>query len=278
MYNNITASGAKCFIGTTQPGNHLNPAQRLAQRELVDSINLNFGYYSIDFWTDLVTNDGLYGLRDAVTALPSLYHLNDLGHLLLFQRVVGKSLFTGQAPLPLRLINFTASMKDNTVVVKWNVEEQEPNTQFELQRSKDSRNFETIEIMDYKEPVTKADYVKTDFYPLSGRSFYRLKITEPGKIFYSSIAAVDAKLKPLQIQRLYADANNRIVVDVYAASGKSINIVIINASGAMVLQRKESLILPYSKFLIPVADLAEGLYFLKIQTDEGQTAVKGFVH
>jgi lysophospholipase L1-like esterase len=277
MYNNITASGVKCFIGTTQPGNHLTPAQRLAQRELVDSINLNFGYYSIDFWTDLVTNDGLYGLRDAVRAIPSDYHINDLGHLLLFQRVVGKSLFTGQAPLPLRLINFTASVKDNIVTVKWNIEEQEPDTKFELQRSKDSRSFESISVMNYRDPVSKAEYIKTDFYPLAGRSFYRLKITEPGKTFYSSIAAVEAKLKPLHIQRLYTDAGERLIADIYAASGKTVQLTIINASGAVLLQRKEILTLPYSKILVSLSGFNKGQYFIRIQTDEGQTAVKGFV-
>lgn len=277
MSATIRATGARCFIASTQPGNHLTTLQRQAQRELVDSIFNNFGIFAIDFWSDLVTNDGLLGLRDEVRAIPSLYHLNDLGHSFLFQRAIAKSLFSNQAPLPLRLINFTAIMKDNTVVVKWNVEEQEPDTEFELQRSSDSRGFETISVMNYRDPVSKAEYTKTDFYPLAGRSFYRLKITEPGKTFYSPIAVVEAKLKPLHIQRLYTDAGERLVADIYAVSGKTVQLTIVNASGAVLLQRKETLTLPYSKILVSINGLSKGQYFVRIQTDEGQTAVKGFV-
>jgi hypothetical protein len=277
MNATITAAGARCFIATTQPGNHLTAPQRLAQRELVDSINNNFGSFSIDFWTDLVTNDGLYGLRDEVRAAPSLYHLNDLGHLFLFQRVAAESLFSSQAPLPIRLLNFGAAVKDNTVAIKWEVEEQEPDTKFEIQRSSDSRNFVTVADLIYKEPVSKASYSKIDFYPLVGRSFYRLKITEPGRIFYSAIASVEVKLKPLYIQRIYTDAST-IVADVYASSGKSIHLSIVNTAGAVIMQLKENLTLPYSKVLLPAKGLSKGQYILRIQTDEGQTSVKAFVY
>lgn len=277
----ITATGAKCFITTSQPRNDQPFAMRQALREIVDSVNNNFGYYAIDFWTDLVTNDGQFRLRNEVVYGDPLidYHINDLGHQLVFQRVISKALFAGQAPIPvpLRLISFTASMKDNAVVVKWNVEEQEPDTQFELQRSSDSRGFETINIMNFRDPVSKAAYSKTDFYPLAGRSFYRLKITEPGKTFYSPIAAVEAKLKPLHIQRLYTDAGERLVADIYAASRKTVQLTIVNAGGAVLLQRKETLTLPYSKILVSLSGLSKGQYFVRIQTDEGQTAVKGFV-
>lgn len=275
----ITAAGAKCYITTSQPRNDQPFAMRQALREIVDSVSNNFGYYAIDFWTDLVTNDGQFRLRNEVVFGDPLvdYHINDLGHQLVFQRVANKALFAGQAPLPLRLLNFNALMKDNTVVVKWNVEEQEPDTQFELQRSSDSRGFETISVMNYRDPVLKAEYSKTDFYPLAGRSFYRLKITEPGKIFYSPIAAVEAKLKPLHIQRLYTDAGERLVADIYAVSGKTVQLTIVNTAGAVLLQRKETLTLPYSKILVSLSGLSKGQYFVRIQTDEGQTAVKGFV-
>lgn len=277
----VTATGAKCYFTTSQPRNDQPFAMCQALRQIVDSVRNTFGYFAIDFWSDLVTNDGQFRLRDEVVFGNPLfdYHINNLGHRLVFERVIQKALFAGQAPVPvpLRLISFTATMKDNTVQVKWNVEEQEPNTQFELQRSGDSRGFETISIMDYRDPVSKAEYLKTDFYPLAGRSFYRLKITEPGKTFYSPIAAVEAKLKPLHIQRLYTDAGQRLVADIYAASGKTVQLTIVNASGAVLLQRKEILMLPYSKILVPLTGLSKGQYFVRIQTDEGQIAVKGFV-
>lgn len=282
MRSLVTAAGAKCYVTTSQPRNDQPFSMRQALREIVDSVNNTFEYYAIDFWTDLVTNDGQYLLRpEVVYGNPLIdYHINDLGHDLVFQRVIGKALFAGQGPIPvpLRLISFTATMKENTVVLRWNVEEQEPNTSFELQRSSDSRNFETISVMDYREPVSRATYSTTDFYPLTGRSFYRLKITEPGRTFYSPVVAVEAKLQPLHIQRLYVNASGQMAVDVYAASGKSVKLVIVNAAGAVMLQRKENLTLPYSKILLPVNNMGKGQYFLRIETDDGQSAVRAFIY
>jgi hypothetical protein len=103
MYQYVVNAGIKCFITTTQPRNDMTDAQRLMQRNLVDSIRNNFGLYSINFWDDLVTQDGTNRLRDEVRHLgysDQDYHLNNYGHSLIFQRVVAKNIFNVAAAPP----------------------------------------------------------------------------------------------------------------------------------------------------------------------------------
>ena len=57
LYQMVVATGANCFITTTQPRNDLTVDQRQMQRDLVDSIRNNFGLNAINFWDDLVTQD-----------------------------------------------------------------------------------------------------------------------------------------------------------------------------------------------------------------------------
>ena len=80
MYSNISASGAKCFITTTQPRNDYSLSQRQALLNMKDSIINQFGFFAVNFWDDLVTSDGLNMLRDDRRDPLRAIHPNDLGH------------------------------------------------------------------------------------------------------------------------------------------------------------------------------------------------------
>src|SRR5205085_8533711 len=57
LYQKITAKGVKAFISTMQPRNDVSAAQKLLLRQLVDSIQNNFGPNSLNFFDDLLTSD-----------------------------------------------------------------------------------------------------------------------------------------------------------------------------------------------------------------------------
>jgi lysophospholipase L1-like esterase len=71
-------------LTTPQPRN-LNTQGRHSLMELRDSIHARFGDMTIDFWSDIAQRDGrirrVYNSGDGT-------HLNDLGHGVLFERVV----------------------------------------------------------------------------------------------------------------------------------------------------------------------------------------------
>jgi lysophospholipase L1-like esterase len=85
------AAGARVFVTTTQPRTFYTDPQRQILKDLVDSITNYFGSYSINFWDDLVSTDGLFKLKASVDAGDGI-HPNDAGHKLLFNRVIAKTL------------------------------------------------------------------------------------------------------------------------------------------------------------------------------------------
>ena len=97
MFQQLNANGIRTFISTTQPRDFDSEAQRLILKQLVDSIQINFGNYAINFWDDLVSNDGLNKIRPEVSANDGV-HVNDLGHQLLFERVQAKNIFNATPP------------------------------------------------------------------------------------------------------------------------------------------------------------------------------------
>lgn len=76
------------WICTTQPRN-LFPGQIQTQLSVRDSIFSYFANYAIDFWTTIAGTDNLpHPLYDSGDGI----HLNDSGHRILFERVVGENI------------------------------------------------------------------------------------------------------------------------------------------------------------------------------------------
>ncbi len=99
IYDSAVSAGNRCYVTTTQPrsdGSFSSPAVRLKMATLKDSIINRFGVTnSINFW------DSLYNPADT-TILPQYAadstHFNNLGHKILFDRVVAKNIFNLPAP------------------------------------------------------------------------------------------------------------------------------------------------------------------------------------
>ncbi|MCP9237322.1 SGNH/GDSL hydrolase family protein [Lewinella sp. JB7] len=84
-------AGVVVYVATTQPRNFTNTTQVDLQREVRDSILRIYGSRSIDFWTGVAAENGY--IIDSLDSGDGV-HLNDIGHRLLFERVVGMQLDT----------------------------------------------------------------------------------------------------------------------------------------------------------------------------------------
>jgi len=98
-----------------------------------------------------------------------------------------------QSPLPIELLNFEANFKENKVDVKWSTATETNNYYFTVERSADGINFEGIAtITGAGNSSNLINYNKSDFEPLSGISYYRLRQTDrDGSFSYSQIVAVN---------------------------------------------------------------------------------------
>ena len=92
-YRLITESavigGASLWVTTPQPRNDLSKSETQIQFDLLDSTFSVFGDFVVDFWDGFSEKDGKldsqYDSGDGI-------HMNDLGHRILFEKVVGKDI------------------------------------------------------------------------------------------------------------------------------------------------------------------------------------------
>ena len=277
MYNAITASGALCYITTTQPRNDYSISQRQSLFDTKDAINTQFGVFAINFWDDLVTADGLNMLRDDRRDPASAIHPNDIGHDFLFGRVRDKNIFVLVA-LPLKITCFNAEVKNNVTSIKWHTELEESNTLFEVERSVNGRDFENAISLDIAKARLSANYSVIDKNPFQGKSFYRIKVTESAHFLYSNTISVTNKSNSLKIMKLYKDnSSGNLIADVSTQKEENVFIAVYNTMGVMMQQKKQHLCVSSTKIILPLANLTAGQYFFKISTDDNNYSIKAFI-
>ena len=274
MYQAITATGAKCFITTSQPRNDINTTSNFFQRQqlraLVDSITNAFGLHSINVWDDLVSTDGLYSLRDDVRDPNSDYHLNNTGHRYVFNRVIARNIFGVDAALPLALTDFRARLQAGTIQLSWHTDAEDAATRFRIQHSSDGSRFETLTTVDGR---GNGDYNWTDAAARSGKHFYRLQIAAPAGTSYSRIVVVSGA--PLSIGQVHLQAT-QLRADVWSEQPCLVQCTIVNMSGAVVLSKSEQLSAGTGAILLSLDRLPAGSYILRIGSGDAATQTSRF--
>jgi len=98
----------------------------------------------------------------------------------------------GAAPLPITLVSFEAVVKDNTVQLTWITSSEINNDFFTMERSFDAKNWEELLIVNGAGNSNQfLSYMETDFNPLEGISYYRLKQTDfDGQFEYFNVVPV----------------------------------------------------------------------------------------
>lgn len=277
MYQAITAANVRCYITTSQPRS-LSTALKDSLKTLADSVKNNFALHSIDFWTDLVTTDGLNNIKPEVSVGDGI-HINDLGHNYVFIRTRDRNIFALNIPLPLRLLDFKAQLVNNSVALTWRSELEEPGTTYELQRKTGSGSgFQSIFWKTGNGTGQVSDYSWADQNPLPGQNQYRLKMIEPNKESYSSTVSVTYKPKSFDIRRLYLDnSSSNLVVQLSSQKEQQVQVELINTAGIILLQQKQTVSSSFNQFSLPVSQLAAGQYFLRIRDNENNYAVQAFL-
>jgi len=149
--------------------------------------------------------------------------------------------------IPLQSTGFDANDKGDAVDVSWNSAARQSNTYFIVERSSDGKEFEEIDHL-YGEddlPASKR-YLSKDYQPLPGKSYYRLKRTEPdGSITYSDVVTVnraaveESQLKPIEITAFGPNPfNNWFNISYTVSTACTVELQLINSNGQVVLIQK----------------------------------------
>jgi hypothetical protein len=170
--------------------------------------------------------------------------------------------------LPIHLLSFTSLLNSNNVLLKWELAQPEDDGVYELQRSSNGRNFNTINTQIGDQVKTLFSY--SDNYLPGINIYYRLKMSDnAGKITYSNIAFIKGHgSKEISISiypsPVVKGSNFQISISNATLEGWQL----INSSGVILAQKNSIKITGSTTIQLPGA-ITNGIYYLRIQTDKG---------
>ncbi len=178
--------------------------------------------------------------------------------------------------LATKLISFTGRYTLNkTVALDWTTTLESKTKYFVVQRTKDNWNYKSIDtVMAETNGEFTKNYDATDYHPLQGINYYRLKIADmDGKVNYSPVAAV--RVSNSKAPLMYPNPANSYV---NIAQGTDVirQINIYNVVGRTVVRVPNTS--SQSIIKIPTYTLPGGLYFIEIRTPKAVYKDKLVVH
>lgn len=270
--NAANDAGIDCFVTTTQPRSSFNSTNREKLRKLKDSIIDWFGGKAIDFFTLVAAGDNKilaqYDFGDDI-------HLNDAGHELLYDQVIAKNIFS--AALPVRLLNFDASLRGKEVKLEWTSSDEEDFTQYTIHRSEDGRKFTPIHALKARGSKAKTDYSYTDPFPGQGLNYYRLEIQEHDRTFYSRTVLVRNSSEKVKFRVFPIPASEQITIEISAEASQHADITIVNGIGGIVGKYQRELLKDRNFIQLPITSLAPGTYYIKVSIPGSGVITSSFI-
>jgi hypothetical protein len=173
--------------------------------------------------------------------------------------------------LPVKFINFEASVNGSAVALSWVTSNEMNNDYFVIEKSADGVNFMKMEIMKGKITKTETTYFTEDKNPFPGINYYKIRqVDKNGEYIYSTVKSVDVK-ESVKF-KLLTDPEEKIITIVSQGieTDKELFLKIIDLSGKVIqMQFKSIRGGSTEKFFVDISTLSSGVYILSIGYEEG---------
>jgi hypothetical protein len=184
---------------------------------------------------------------------------------------------SGTGLLPVELLFFSADEKEDNVALEWATASEEDNAYFEVERSLDGHDWESIDkIAGAGNSTIEINYTSLDDRPYAGLSYYRLKqVDYDGTFTYSDIETITFTEREVSDINVYpVPANDYVYLESTEALDNS-NVRLMNNLG----QTLNVPIIENGTYRIgfDISNLDKGMYFLQLTEGNNQTVKKIFV-
>lgn len=172
--------------------------------------------------------------------------------------------------LPLTLVDFTATLQDNQVLLNW-ITEQELNTsRFEIEKSADRADWQVIATVSAAgNSYNRRNYTTTDNHP-QAVNYYRLKMIDiDGKFTHSNILQV-RRSATSKVSVYPNPFVSTIQIELQNDREEKLSIRLINAAGAVIHDSRKDVRRGLNVFSINDLNLPGGTYILQIRNSEGE--------
>ena len=225
--------------------------------------------YTVTLWTLSATSPqgGFAIINSGSGGTPNelgSYAISDIG----FTEYVVNSL-TATTPLaigsvlPVTYTNFGASCTDKGALVKWTTGTEINSDYFELQRSKDGNDWNTVSKIKAKgNSSIETSYEQMDL--LGGAALYRLKqFDNDGKFYYSTIIKTNCNERNTEIVIYPVPAKDILNVVIKTDKAVKTQFEIFDASGKLVKKINAPIFAGNNNLPISLVGLANGQYMIR---------------
>jgi uncharacterized delta-60 repeat protein len=174
--------------------------------------------------------------------------------------------------LPLHLTGFQAEAVDKRVDLHWQTSAEKNTSKFVVERSADGLTFSPVGELAAAGNSAGSNYHYSDRQPLTGKSYYRLKMIDADNAFtYSKVVWVNLQeVSALQLQATIV--SNKVNIQV---NGHGASVLLLTDYSGRILKQQTLLLNGITTHEMEVHSLPAGQYFLTLQT-KGQLETKPF--
>lgn len=179
------------------------------------------------------------------------------------------------AVLPANLLSFTGKAVENHAQLKWLVTDASPNTIFEVERSNDGLSFTYVGTINSRS-ANEETYHFNDPVPLSGGTYYRIKIKEGAKQTYSKQVLLNGK-QIFSMHSLINPFRSRLSFVLISPSNGTIQLQLVDMYGRVVKQSVQTVISGMNNVQVSgLEKLGNGVYSLQVKMGD-QTIIRQVV-
>lgn len=189
-------------------------------------------------------------------------------------------LATKQQGVPLEFINFTASLnKQNNTLLNWTVNQSGDDIDnFEVQFSGNGETFSSCSKVNLYNNEGTVNYYYTDNkiinYLNAGVVYYRIASNfKDGSVKYSKVVSVHPP-KRSEMTVYPNPAKNKLMIHIDSFT-QSASLIVLNTEGKVVYQQNMNEC--SGSLIIPVMNLSNGNYFIKLQKADGSNYTAAFI-
>jgi len=169
---------------------------------------------------------------------------------------------------PVKLTVFIAEVKGDENHLSWITESEINNDFFQIERSKNGKNFEDLEkIAGFGNTLNTRNYKFIDVNPYNGSNYYRLKQVDfDGKFEYSKIVRTDNTNSKIRIYP--TSTSNFVTIDMNEEQVASVTI--LNTVGQVV----KNMTITEMKTTIDISNIPSGIYYVAVDAQSGKEIKK----
>lgn len=167
--------------------------------------------------------------------------------------------------LPVEYASFSASIQNNSAVIKWETATEINNNYFTVEASSDGARFDSIGRVNSLGNEQGHSYSFNDNKARTGVWYYRLVQTDlDGKRSISKVISLQFKADASAMNIFPTLATNNITIHVSAPKAGTTDVVIYDAAGHMVSHSNKSLTSGFNQFSLDITGLSKGTYFVQM--------------